>query len=184
MTLRMGVAFVLCAFGVLSVAGVASANAQKIDMDDVRRMARQPVSKILDGSPVRPITDANYDEIILKRIRPKVVVFYAEDDENSRRLAAMMRLIAFRFENKLGFYAYRVADTAKAARAKMDGLKRRYSLDKLPGTFFYDTDKGRVELEKEEYGVPRLREYRRPSLFFFKRYYRTISDHIVKHVLD
>jgi hypothetical protein len=63
-------------------------------------------------------------------------------------------------------------------------LQELYSLDKVPGTFFYDNDKGKMELERENYDVPIMKEYRAPSMFFWKIYYKVITEYVKEHILD
>ena len=59
-----------------------------------------------------------------------------------------------------------------------------YSLDKVPGSFFYDNDTGKMVLEQEDYQVPVLKEYRTPSQFFWKTWYKTVTKYINKNILD
>jgi hypothetical protein len=41
-----------------------------------------------------------------------------------------------------------------------------------------------MELERTNYTVPTLAEYRTPNTLFFKVYYNNIHDYITKHILD
>jgi hypothetical protein len=41
-----------------------------------------------------------------------------------------------------------------------------------------------MELERTDYSVPALVEYRTPSLFFWKTYHQAIREYIQKNILD
>jgi len=63
-------------------------------------------------------------------------------------------------------------------------LQKRYGVKQLPATLFYDNDKGKMELERTNYTVPTLAEYRTPNTLLFKIYYNTLRAYITKHILD
>jgi hypothetical protein len=54
----------------------------------------------------------------------------------------------------------------------------------IPATLFYDNDRGKIELEKTDYSVPTMVEYRTPSLLFWRTYHQAIRDFIQKSILD
>ena len=172
---------------VVLIAGFLAApltRAVEIDMSEVRRIAQQPVHQILDGTPFSDISDADYLQKVDTGTRPVIVVFYADKDEKSRLLATLGRYLATDFSNKITFYAYRVSDGAQVGKKKLQHLQKSYGVKQIPATLFYDNDKGKMELERTNYAVPTLAEYRTPSTFFFKVYYNTISDYINKSILD
>jgi len=160
------------------------AGAVEIDMTEVRRIAQQPVHQILHGTPFNEISDADYLQKVDTGTRPVIVVFYADKDEKSRLLATLGRYLATDFSNKITFYSYRASNGAQAGKNTLQHLQKTYGVKQIPATLFYDNDKGKMELERTNYAVPTLAEYRTPSTFFFKVYYNTISDYINKNILD
>lgn len=153
-------------------------------MSRVRTLAAQPVDRILDGAPVQPIDDQSYRRVLQGRIKPVLVMFYANHGQDSRNLATLVRFLAQKYQKAIDFYAYPVTSQSAAAKTEIDRLERLYGVDKVPGIFFYDNDKGKLELEREDYTIPRLKEYRTPSMFFWKTYYRSVSDYFEKNILD
>ena len=120
-------------------------HAVAIDMGEVRRIARQPVSGILRGTPIASITDADYRQKIDGSPRPVIVVFYAEQDEKSRNLATLARYLAQDFSTKIGFYAYRASDAAAVDRSTSERLAKDYGVRQIPATLFYDNDRGKID---------------------------------------
>ena len=161
-----------------------SARAVEIDMNEVRRIAKEPVHQILHGTPFTEISDSDYLQKVDTSTRPVIVMFYADKDEKSRLLATLGRYLATDFSNKITFYAYRASNGAGVSKDKLQRLQKSYGVKQIPATLFYDNDTGKIELERTNYAVPTLAEYRTPSTFFFKVYYNTISDYINKNILD
>jgi hypothetical protein len=155
-----------------------------VDMAEVRHLAREPVETILSGAPVGRISDADYRKAVHDSPRPVVVVFYANQDEKSRNLATLVRYLALEFSQVITFYGYRVTAGATVERDALAALQKRYGVKQIPATLFYDNDRGRIELEKADYSVPTLAEYRTPSLLFWRTYHQAIRDYIQKSILD
>ncbi|MGH7359435.1 MAG: thioredoxin family protein [Candidatus Rokuibacteriota bacterium] len=171
----------------LAAWGLAAAtlgHAVAIDMGEVRRIARQPVSGILHGTPIAGITDADYRPKVDGSRRPVIVVFYAEHDEKSRNLATLARYLAQDFSGKIGFYAYRASDAAAVDRSTSERLAKDYGVRQIPATLFYDNDRGKIELERTQYDAPTLVEYRTPSMLFFRTYYNAIHKYVTESILD
>ncbi len=159
-------------------------HAVTFDMTEVRRLAQQPVGAILRGTAFADITDADYREKVQGSPRPVIVIFYADRDEKSRNLATLARYLAQDFGDKIGFYGYRASDAASADKPTLDRLRQRYGVRQIPATLFYDNDRGTMELERTDYDVPTLTEYRTPSMLFFRTYYTTIHKYITDQILD
>jgi hypothetical protein len=168
----------------LGLAAAARATVPVVDMTEVRRLAREPVETILAGSPVTRISDKDYRTMVHDSPRPVVVIFYASQDEKSRNLATLARYLAVEFSQVITFYGYRVTAGASVERDALGALQKRYGVNRVPATLFYDNDRGKIELEKADYSVPTLAEYRTPSLLFFKTYHQAIRDYIQKSILD
>jgi len=84
----------------------------------------------------------------------------------------------------ISFYGYRVATGATVERQALGTLQRQYGVKQIPATLFYDNDRGKIELEKTDYSVPTMVEYRTPSLLFWRTYHQAIRDFIQKSILD
>src|SRR5215831_8844358 len=135
-------------------APAASAHAMSVDMAEVRRLAREPVETILSGAPIGRISDVDYWSTVQGSPKPVIVVFYANQEEQSRHLATLVRYIAMEFSGSIAFYAYRVTAGATAEHSALAAIDRRYKVKHVPATLFYDNDRGKMELEKTEYSAP------------------------------
>jgi hypothetical protein len=152
-----------------------------VDMAEVRRLAREPET-ILAGAPVGRISDADYRKMVHGSPRPVVVIFYANQDEESRNLATLARYLALEFSQAIAFYGYRVTAGARVEREALGVLQKQSGVRQIPATLFDDNDRGRIELEKADYSVPTLAEYRTPSLLFWRTYHQAIRDYIQKSI--
>ena len=168
----------------LGLAPGARATVPAVDMTEVRRLAREPVETILSGVPVGRISDQDYRKVVHGSARPVVVIFYANQDEKSRNLATLARYLALEFSQVITFYGYRVTPGGTVEREALRALQTQYGLRQVPATLFYDNDRGKIELEKADYSVPTLAEYRTPSLLFWRTYHQAIRDYIQKSILD
>ncbi len=162
----------------------ARAAAPEVDMAEVRRLAREPVETIFAGAPVGHVSDADYRKTVEGSPRPVVVVFYANQDERSRNLATLARYLAFEFSEVVAFYGYRVTAGARVESQAIAALQKQYRINRVPASLFYDNDRGKMELERTDYSVPALVEYRTPSLFFWRTYHQAIREYIQKSILD
>ena len=167
-----------------SLSSVAAAAVPPVDMTEVRRLAREPVETIFSGVPIDRISDQDYQQRVNGSPRPVVVVFYASQDEKSRNLATLARYLALEFGGSISFYGYRVTTGATVERQALGTLQRQYGVKQIPATLFYDNDRGKIELEKTDYSVPTMVEYRTPSLLFWRTYHQAIRDFIQKSILD
>jgi hypothetical protein len=169
---------------VIAIGPMLHAAVPAVDMADVRRLAREPVETIFSGVPIGRVSDADYWKIVQRSPKPVVVVFYASQDERPRNLATLARYLALEFAEAVGFYGYRVAPGATVERGALEALQKRYGVTKVPASLFYDNDRGKIELEKTDYSVPTLVEYRTPSLLFWRTYHERIREYIQKNILD
>jgi hypothetical protein len=176
--MALGLAASLC-----RAAGAGGAGPD-VDMAEVRRLAREPVETILSGAPVGHVADADYWKTVRGSPRPVVVIFYANQDERSRNLATLARYLALEFGEVVGFYGYRVTAGTAVGRDALAALGKRYGVTKVPASLFYDNDRGQMELERTDYSVPALLEYRTPSLLFWRTYHQAIREYIQKNILD
>jgi hypothetical protein len=170
--------------GVFGLASAARANVPVVDMTEVRRLAREPVETILSGVPIGRVFDKDYRTMVNASRQPVVVLFYANQDAKSRNLATLARYLALEFSQVISFYGYQVTPRASVEREALGTLRKKYGVKQVPATLFYDNDRGPIELEKTDYSVPTLTEYRTPSMFFWKTYHQVIREYIQKHILD
>jgi thioredoxin family protein len=158
--------------------------ADDVDMSRVEGLAALPVKEILRDSPVRELSRANYWKTIRDSSTPVVVLFYSNVDGESQRLATLVRYVAVKYTGKFSAYGVAVVDHGKPAKAIATDFARDYSLDKTPGILFYDNDRGRQVLEGEQYIEANFKEFRTPSLLFWKVYYNAVCSYIDKNILD
>jgi len=158
--------------------------ADDVDMSTVKGLAALPVKEILRDSPVRELSRANYWKTIRDSSTPVVVLFYSNVDGESQRLATLVRYVAVKYRGKFSAYGVAVVDHGKPAKAIATDFARDYSLDKTPGILFYDNDRGRQVLEGEQYIEANFKEFRTPSLLFWKVYYNAVCSYIDKNILD
>jgi len=170
----------------LAVLGISAQThaADDVDMSQVRTLAALPVKEILRDSPVQELTRANYWTTIHKSPIPVVVLFYSNVDGESQRLATLIRYVAIKYTGKFAAYGVTVVDNGKPAKAIATDYEKAYSLDKTPGVLFYDNDHGSPALEGEQYVDASFKEFRTPSLLFWKTYYNAVCSYVDKNILD
>ena len=157
---------------------------QAADMAEVRRLAREPVETILSGAPIGRVSDATYWKTVQGSPKPVVVVFYANQDQQSRHLATLVRYLALEFSESVVFYGYPVTAGASVEHNALAAIRKRYGVRKVPATLFYDNDRGKMELERTDYSVPAMIEYRTPRPLFWNTYYQTTRKYIRENILD
>ena len=155
-----------------------------VDMAKVRALAEEPVKDILRDSPIHELTRASYWKTVRGAKTPVVVLFYSNVDGESQRLATLVRYVAAKYADRFATYGLLVVDRGKPTKAIAADYEKAYSLDKTPGILFYDNDRGRQVLEGEEYIAANFKEFRTPSLLFWKTYYNAVCAYIDKNVLD
>jgi len=165
-------------------APAARPQAVSVDMAEVRRLAREPVETIFSGAPIGRVSDADYWQTVQGSPNPVVVVFYANQDERSRHLATLIRYIALEFNGRVAFYGYPVTAGATVDHGALAALRKRYKVTQVPATLFYDNDHGKMELERTEYSVPAVIEYRTPRPLLWSTYHQRVRKYIQDHILD
>ena len=112
------------------------------------------------------------------------MVFYANQDQRSRHLATLVRYLALEFSETVVFYGYPVTAGASVEHNALAALKKRYGVKQVSATLFYDNDRGKMELERTDYSVPAVIEYRTPRPLFWNTYYQTTRKYIQENILD
>jgi len=159
-------------------------NATEIDMSEVKALAKLSVNSILKNSPVKEINQNAYWDIVMKSPKPVVVMFYSNEDKHSQNLSTLVRYVTIDYSDKILFCSFMVAKRGQPDSSTESKMKQQYSLDKTPGILFYDNDTGKMILEHEQYGAPRFKEYRTPSMLLWKLYYVKVEHIIASKVLD
>ena len=172
------------ASGLMMSPSSAAQTAAVVNMTEVRQLAREPVETIFAGAPIGRLSDADYWKTVRGSAKPVVVIFYTNQGQQSRHLATLARYLAREFDPDVVFYGYPVTAGTTVEHHTLAALQKRYGIKKVPATLFYDNDRGKIELEKTDYSVPALVEYRTPSLLFWNTYYQTTRDYIRKNILD
>jgi hypothetical protein len=95
-----------------------------------------------------------------------------------------VRYLALEYAEVIAFYGYRVTAGTTAERTALADIDRRYGVKRLPATLFYDNDTGKMELERTEFSVPTMLEYRTPSVLFWRTYHQATREYIEKNILD
>jgi len=173
--------YAICVAVFFEIASLAAA--ETINMSQVRALAARPVKEIFHDSPVRELPRASYWKTIRESRTPVVVMFYSNVDPESQRLATLIRYVAIRYKEKFSTYGVMVAEKGKPQKTVAAEYEKTYSLDKTPGILFYDNDRGKMELEGEQYIDANFKEFRTPSLLLWKLYYNAVCNYVDKHIL-
>ncbi len=156
--------------------------AANVNMTEVRRLAREPVDTILSGAPIGQIADAAYWPTVQGSSKPVVVMFYANQDPRSRHLATLVRYLALEFGKSVMFYCYPVTAGATVEPNALAALEK-YGVTRVPATLFYDNDHGKMELERTDYTVPAVIEYRTPNPLLWNTYHQATRKYIQDYIL-
>ena len=156
--------------------------AAEVNMAEVRRLAREPVETILSGAPIGRVSDATYWQTVQGSQKPVVVMFYANQDQPSRHLATLIRYLALEFSGSVVFYAYPVAAGATVEGNALAALQK-YGVTRVPATLFYENDHGKMELERTDYSVPAVIEYRTPNALLWNTYHQATRKYIQQYIL-
>ena len=149
-----------------------------------RRLAREPVETIFTSAPIGRVSEADCWKTVRGSKKPIVVIFSANLDERSRNLATLARYLALEFHDVVAFYGYRVTAGSTPDHLALATVDKQYGVKRVPATLFYDNDHGKMELEKTDYSVPQMLEYRTPSMLFWRTYHQAIRDYIQQNILD
>ena len=152
--------------------------AAEIDMAEVQEFSKLPVDAIFAGTPVVRITEDDFSKKVQECDRPVVTFFYVNREKRSKNLATLIRYLAIHFNNKISFYAYKVGEKSPVGKEISHKLKKDYCLNKVPGVFFYERGQGPSNFDHQDESQPTLKEYRIPSMFFWKTYYNVVEKHI------
>lgn len=177
-----------CRIILLLIAGLVCAPSvlasQEIDMADVRRLARMSVEEIIPAPPVERFTLDSYWRSVKGRNKPLVVFFYSNHDDQSQRVATLLRYIAPDYSSQMSFAMVKVVETGQPDKPLAGHLTNEYSLDKTPGILFYDNVGDKMVLEEEDYVDADFKEFRTPSMLLWKTYYNAVRKELDKLLAD
>ena len=156
---------------ILLVSIVSIVFAKEIDMKVVKQLAKKDVNTILEHTHMEHFALEDYWKHVHGRNRPLVVFFYANKHKPSQRLATLLKYIVPLYSHKLAFASMQVSENGIPNKEQARILETNYSLDQTPGILFYDNVNNEMVLEDEDYIDADFKEFRTPSMFFWKRYY-------------
>ena len=157
---------------------------EKINMEDVRKLAKLSVDEILANAPIENFYIESYWKSVRDRNRPLVVFFYSNKHGPSQRLATLIKYISSDYKNKLAFGRVRVAEKGKPNKDMARMLEKSYSLDDTPGILFYDNEGADMTLEDEDYIDADFKEFRTPSMLLWRAYYKAVRKKLNKLLAD
>ncbi len=174
----------LLAAALLALACFVPPARAEVDMAEVRRLAGQPVERILDATGVERVPLSAYPGLLADTRYPLIAFFYANADGESQRVATLIRYLAPQYRDRIRFVAVRVAQRGKPAAAKLRDLTRRYGVKRVPGVLYYDNPGQRLALEVEEYIDADFKEFRSPRMLLWSTYYRVVQRELDKLLAD
>lgn len=170
---------------VISASTIFSAKASEdINMVEVRKLSKLPVSDIIDDPPVKSFQVENYWQNVHGRDKPLVVFFYSNNDGPSQRLATLIKYIAIHYMGKISFGCVKVVEEGKPDKNIAKKFQSLYSLDSTPGILFYDNVGKEMVLEDEDYIDADFREFRSPKMVLWKTYYSAVLKELDKLLGD
>ncbi len=158
--------------------------AERINISEVRNLAKLPVDQILKGSPVETIPIEDYWNSIHGRKKPLVVFFYINSNGPSQRIATLIKYVTPHYQDRMSFRRLKVAETGLPDKVKAARLVSEHGLDKIPGLLFYDNVGTDMVLEDEDYIDPDFKEFRSPKMFLWKTYYSVVQKELDKLLAD
>ena len=168
--------------GLLAILAASVHAEEGVEMAEVRRLARQPVETILAGAPVERLALRDYWSTLAREHRPVIVFFYCNADDESQRVATLIRYVAPRYADRIAFYGLRVKARGKPSAAWADELKRKFQLKNTPGVLFYGNPGQRLTLVQEEYIQADFKTFRSPRMWMWGTYYRVVQRELDKLV--
>ena len=153
-------------------------------MKEVRRLAKLPVVKMLKDRPIKRISINDYWQSIKTQNKPIIVFFYANNDNESKRVATLLYFLSSEFNEKIDFAVVEVSGDKKPNSSLQASLKRKFGLDYTPGILFYDNVGDKLVLEDEDYIDADFKEFRSPKLLMWKVYYRAVKKELEKLLAD
>jgi len=156
----------------------------KVPMKEVRKLVKMPVDKILSDRPIKKVLVNKYWQSIKTKRKPVIVFFYANKDDESKRVASLLYFLSSEFKERIDFASVEVSKDQKPNTLEQKSLKKKFSLEHTPGILFYDNVGSELVLEDEDYIEADFKEFRSPSLVMWKIYYRAVKKELEKLLTD
>jgi hypothetical protein len=150
----------------------------------VRNLARQPVERILAGTPVEFVSSERYPRVLADTRSPLIAFFYGNLDSESQRVATLIRYLAPEYRGRIRFCAVRTASRGKPSSQEAQYISRSYGVRSVPGVLFYDNPGQRLVLEQQEYIAADFKEFRTPRMFMWRTYYQVVKSELDKLLAD
>jgi len=164
--------------------GIHPTAAEAVELSEVQKLARCPVSTILQDAPVPRIEIDHYWQVVHRRDRPMIVFFYSNEDTESQRVATLVKYVALEYSKRIDFRRVEVAAKEKPDKKLARELESRFSLDATPGILFYDNHGEKMVLEKEGYVHADYKEFRTPLMLLWNTYYAAVRKELDKLLAD
>jgi len=161
----------------LFFSGLVSAS-KDISMKEVREIAKTPVDEILGQETIEVFSLENYWKSVHGRKQPLIVFFYSNHDGPSQRVATLIKYLSPHYTSKISFARLKVSENGKPDKDLAKQLNKSFSLDSTPGILFYDNVNSDMILEDEDYIDADFKEFRNPSMFFWKTYYSAVKKEL------
>lgn len=179
--------FVFLAVFLCGAAIFSHAQNAKINMKEVRQLAKLPVKETLEGAPVTHVSVEKYHEVLKadrETEKPVISFFYSNVDPESQRLASLLKYVAHDYKESILFICVETADKGKPDKMTAVQLEKLYGVDKTPGILFYDTAEGGVVLEDEDYIHSDFKDFQTPAMMFWRTYYKVVSKKLDEILAD
>ncbi len=134
--------------------------------------------------PLEHVELGRYREALGEDERPVIVFFYANVDDESQRVATLIRYLAPDYGERIRFYAVRVSDHGKPPPRLAQELAESHGVESTPGVLFYRNVGGQLTLAQEEYIDPDFREFRSPGMLLWRTYYQTVQRELDRLLAD
>ncbi|EFI34801.1 hypothetical protein Dthio_PD2182 [Desulfonatronospira thiodismutans ASO3-1] len=113
-------------------------NYQRPDDATLKEWMNQPVEETLAGTNYTKVNDHNYQREVKQSDQPVMVLFYTNAGEASAGLTALTKTLHEKFP-EIKLCAYKVTDGSGVHMSKVNEMRNKYPLEKIPSLLFYDT---------------------------------------------
>ena len=116
----------------------AGTNYQRPDDATLKEWMNQPVEETLAGTNYTKVNDHNYQREVKQADQPVMVLFYNAQGEASAGLTALTKTLHEKFP-EIKLCAYKVTDGSGVHMSKVNEMRSKYPLERIPSLVFYET---------------------------------------------
>ncbi|MDD5218018.1 MAG: hypothetical protein PHN49_07400 [Candidatus Omnitrophica bacterium] len=120
---------------------VAPANPRTVLESRFEEALGQPVATTIAGT--QSVNDTGFNLKVFASDRP-VVVFYYQDDADSRGLAFLYKYLMLKYAGRIKFLAFQVNESNPSGPDRASQVIDKYSLKELPSLAFYKIREGKM----------------------------------------